>query len=319
MRFTLIATCLMAASASAPRAQQEMQLFTVGSGDIGGSYYAAAGALCANLNRSSGSALRCSPEPTSGSLYNLTMLWEGELDFAFAQSDWQQIAYEGGGPIARGAPMTGLRSVMALYPEMITVIARRDAGIAGTTDLLGKRVDIGQPGSGRNASLTRLLAALDIDRTDFAELAELPTASALDELCAGRIDASILIVGHPNDTVTRVLTECDVELVPFAGPALTEAMATMGRLQPITISAGSYPRLEADVQTYAVIATIVTDMHTDPAIVRSLVATALADLPELAARAPVLAGMTPETMRSEGLTAPLHPGAEAAFNAAAEN
>jgi len=60
-------------------------------------------------------------------------------------------------------------------------------------------------------------------------------------------------------------------------------------------------------------------MHTDPAIVRSLVATALTDLPELAARAPVLAGMTPETMRSEGLTAPLHPGAEAAFDAAAEN
>jgi TRAP transporter TAXI family solute receptor len=296
-----------------------MQLFTVGSGDIGGSYYAAAGALCANLNRNASGALRCSPEPTSGSLYNLTMLGEGELDFAFAQSDWQQIAYEGGGPLARGAPMTGLRSVMALYPEMITVLARRDAGIAGTADLLGKRIDIGQPGSGRNASLSRLLAALDIDRTDFADLAELPSASALDELCAGRIDASILIVGHPNDTVTRVLTECDVELVPITGPLVTEALTTMGELQPTTIPAGSYPRLESDVQTYAVIATIVTDVHADPAIVRSFVAAALADLPELAARAPVLAGMTPETMRSEGLTAPLHPGAEAAFDAAAEN
>jgi TRAP-type uncharacterized transport system substrate-binding protein len=93
----------------------------------------------------------------------------------------------------------------------------------------------------------------------------------------------------------------------------------MGELQPTTIPAGSYPRLESDVQTYAVIATIVTDVDADPAIVRSFVAAALADLPELAARAPVLAGMTAETMRSEGLSAPLHPGAEAAFDAAAEN
>jgi TRAP-type uncharacterized transport system substrate-binding protein len=116
-----------------------------------------------------------------------------------------------------------------------------------------------------------------------------------------------------------VLTDCDVELVPITGPLVTEALTAMGELQPTTIPAGSYPRLESDVQTCAVIATIVTDAHADPAIVRSFVAAALADLPELAARAPVLAGMTPGTMRSEGLSAPLHPGAEAAFDAAAEN
>ena len=76
-----------------------------------------------------------------------------------------------------------------------------------------------------------------------------------------------------------------------------------------------YPELAADVPTYAVIATLVTraDMAAD--IVEALVGETLADLPELALRAPVLAGLDPAEMRERGLTAPLHPGAQAAFEA----
>lgn len=319
MRFVLAALSLSLALAapSAVRAQEEMQFFSVGSGDIGGGYYAAAGALCEVMNRAAGPDLRCSPEPTAGSLYNLTMLHEGELDFAFAQSDWQRIAYEGGGPIAEGAPMRGLRSVMALYPEMVTVVARRGAGIDGPADLVGKRIDVGQPGSGRNASVRRLMAAIGFQREDFAAVSELSTSGAFEELCAGRIDVTVLIIGHPNEAVGRVLRDCDAEIVPFVGAApMREAIEGTLGLDRGVIPRTAYEGLLADVPTYAVIATVVTRERAEPELVMRFVSAALESLPELGARAPVLRGMTLETMRGPGLVAPMHPGAATAFEAA---
>jgi TRAP transporter TAXI family solute receptor len=318
MRFILSVACLLAATAPPSRAQDDaLQLFTLGSGDLGGGYYAAAGALCTVVNRAFRGEMRCSPEPTSGSLYNLTMLEEGELDFAFAQSDWQLTAYQGGGPFADGAPMVDMRSVMALYPEMITIVAHRDAGITGVADLVGKRIDLGQSGSGRFASLTRLLGGLGLRREAFASVAELPTASAFEELCAGRIDATLLIIGHPNAGVGEVLSSCDTTLVPFVrGAGMPEVTEVAPGLRPAVIPGDTYPRLAADVPTYAVIATIVTRADTEPETVMRFVSAALDALPELQTRAPVLSALTPEIMRADGLTAPLHAGAAAAYAAA---
>ncbi len=217
-----------------PRAEaQQTSLFTLGSGSVSGGYYEAARAICNAFNRHATADTRCSPEPTAGSLYNLVMLRDGQLDFAFAQSDWQGAAVNGTGPFAKAGAMTDLRSVMSLYPEMITVLARRDAGIETFGDLIGKRVDIGQPGSGRNASLARILDMLELGPADFGELSELPAESAISELCAGRIDATILIVGHPNATVGRALGTCDVDLVPFAGQKVERDPGGGARVPPV--------------------------------------------------------------------------------------
>ena len=92
----------------------ELQLFTLGSGGVSGSYYAAARALCDEVNRSERGRLRCSPDPTAGSIYNLRALRQGQVDFAFVQSDWQRQAYEGKGGYANVGPMQDLRSVLGL-------------------------------------------------------------------------------------------------------------------------------------------------------------------------------------------------------------
>ncbi len=324
MRRAAIILALMLAVLPAARpgtlaAQERLRLFTLGSGDVTGTYFAAANALCTSVNRANPFVLRCSPEPTSGSLYNLSMLAAGELDFAIVQADWHRIAYEGGGPVASGVPLSEMRSVMGLYPEMITIVARRDAGITRVEDLAGKRLDIGQPGSGRNASLSRLLPALGLEREHLAMLEELPAASAYGELCAGRIDATIIITGHPNPALARVLADCDAVIVPFAGsPAVSAAVAENPALLPAVILRGTYPGQEADVLTRAVNATIVTRADVDPLIVRSFVTAVLDDLHAIGVRVPVLEDLSPEVMRADGLTAPLHPGAEAAFDAAAE-
>jgi TRAP transporter TAXI family solute receptor len=313
----MLRALLAAFALAAPAAAQdtpELRLFTVGSGEVGGGYYAAAAAICGQMNRAERGRLRCSPEATAGSRYNLMALHTGQLDFALVQSDWQRAAYEGAGAFAETGPMTDLRSVMALYPEAITVLARRDAGIGRLAELKGKRVDIGQPASGRHATVTRMIEALGAGPADFAALLELPAGAAVSELCAGRIDATILILGHPNPTTARALAECGAVLVPVDGPAIAEALAGPDYTRT-AIPAMTYPDLRGDVPSYAVTATLVTRAGTPADAVSALVADTLDGLPELAITAPILARLDPAAMRTRGLTAPLHDGASAAFGA----
>jgi TRAP transporter TAXI family solute receptor len=259
--------------------------------------------------------MRCSPEATPGSLYNLTSLRDGQLDFALTQSDWQEAAYQGTKFFARTGPMSNLRAVMSLYPEAITILARPGAGIERLSDLPGKRVDIGPPASGRRATVMALLTDMGLDRTSFAALLELPTDSHFGELCAGRIDAAILVMGHPNGSVEQVMQRCGAILVPARGSALDAVMEERDDFIPVAIPAGSYPGLASDVPTYSVLATVVTREDIAADIVEAMVSATLDDLDQLAIRAPVLAGLDPMLMRSRGLTVPLHPGALAAFNA----
>jgi len=111
---------LLALLLAGPLAAQDLRLFSVGAGDVEGGYYSAARAICDAVNRAERGRLRCSPEPTSGSLYNLAALADGQLDFALVQSDWHKHAIEGGSIFATRGAMANLRSVMSLYPSRST-------------------------------------------------------------------------------------------------------------------------------------------------------------------------------------------------------
>ncbi|WP_299130055.1 TAXI family TRAP transporter solute-binding subunit [uncultured Amaricoccus sp.] len=311
----LRALAILAAVFAGPVHAQGLNLFSLGSGEVGGSYFAAASAICESVNRAHRGVLRCSPEATPGSRYNIEALRTGQLDFAMVQSDWQAAVFLGKGQYAAQGPMTDLRSVMSLYPEALTVLARRDAGIASLTDLTGKRVDVGPPASGRRATVLRILEKLGENTDSFGRVFELPTGGAISELCAGRLDATLLIVGHPNSAVAKALADCDAELLPMAGPAVEAALDGNTEYVPFTIPMATYPQLSADLPTWSVIATVVTRADMDADLVRALVASTLDTLRPLAMRAPVLGALDPVLMRSQGLSAPLHPGAAAAFSA----
>jgi TRAP transporter TAXI family solute receptor len=292
---------------------QDLRLFTLGAGDVTGGYYAAATAICDTVNTHESGALRCSPDPTTGSIYNLDALRSGELDFALVQSDWHRRAYEGSGQYTRLGPMADLRSVMGLYGETLTILARRDAAIAGLTDLVGKRVDVGHPASGRRATVDQVLDVMGFDDADFTQLSEFPVGAALDALCEDDIDATLLIVGHPNAGVGRVMQDCDAVLVPLSNDDATAIIAGLPDMKRSIISRDSYPEMETGISSVAVTATVVTRADIDPVIVESLVRNTLANLDILGRKARVLQGLTPAEMHVVGLTAPLHPGAEQAF------
>lgn len=292
---------------------QDLTVFSIGTGDIDGGYYATAKSLCDPINVASDRRLRCSPEPTSGSIYNLTMLENGELDFAFAQSDWQLAALRGTGPFA-GRPMADLRSVMSLYPETITILVGRNSGIYSPKDLPGKKIDIGLPSSGRHATALGILERSGMDSSLYGTFAELTQEQAIDGLCDESIDATLLVIGHPSTVVARALSECGARILAPNGPGFQRALANTPDFVGSTIAAGTYPELLQDVESYAVYATLVTRADVAPAIVNAMVWTTLSRLELLSSVEPRLSGLTIDNMRTKGLTAPMHDEATLAID-----
>jgi TRAP transporter TAXI family solute receptor len=281
MRAMIAAIALML---PAPLLAQETVLFTLGAGDVSGSYYASAFAICDVVNRTDAGQLRCSRK-----------------------------AYEGTGPYADIGPMSDLRSVMSLYSETLSVLVSSTSDIKELADLRGKRVDVGVPSSGRRATVDRILATLGYAPADFAALAELPAGVAIESLCSGSIDATLLIVGHPNAAVARALSTCGARLVPLTTAEARAVVDDNPALRKTIIPMTFYPDQTRVVDSVAVTATVVTRADTDAKTVAALVKDTVSSLDLLAQRAPVLSGLSPRAMRQVGLSAPLHPGAEAAF------
>jgi len=315
-RRRLAGAVLAAGLAVAPQAGAEpLRLFVVGTASLAGTYYAAGRAICRSINAAGPDGLRCSPEPTPGSQYNLRALAAGELDFAFVQSDWQHKAYEGAGPFA-GAPMAELRSVMSLYAEAVTLLVRDGAGVAAVEDLAGKAVDLGAPASARRGTTDRVLRGLGVDPADFDRVAGLTSAAVGAELCAGRIDAAFLVIGHPSALVADLLQRCALRLVPLEGPQARRFVAASADFETFEIPAGSYAQAPEAVRTVSTLATLVTRADVADDLVGHVARTVIARHGALAEQVPALGRRDVARMRRAGLTAPLHPAAAAVFDAA---
>src|SRR5215831_5020251 len=168
---------------------------SVGTGEPNGVYYPVGKAICEIVNRDvSIDGVRCSPETTPGSVYNTRAIQSGELEFGIVQADVNFNAYKGEGAWV-GKPFLDLRSVLSLYPEVVTVMARADSHIQDLAGLAGHRVNVGSKGTGISATwdaIEEKLGWRDKERVRPVGMRADATTSAL---CRGAIDANMLIVG----------------------------------------------------------------------------------------------------------------------------
>ena len=274
---------------------------------MNGLYYPVGKAICevaaADLHAQ---GIRCSPETTPGSVYNVGAVQSGELEFGIVQSDVQFAAYKGMGAW-RGKPVSNLRSVLSLYPELVTVIARADANIRVLADLSGKRVNVGSEGTGTRSTWDAIAAELGQGK-DKTHLTELKASETTSALCSGAIDANLLIVGHPSPLVSSQLAACPSNFVAITGPVVDKLVDAY----PFYVR-GSIPTqfygISGDVPTFGSRATLVTSASTDDRVVAAVARAMLTHVAELRSLHPALSGLRAEDMITQGLTAPLHPAA----------
>lgn len=303
----LLATIALTTAATV---QAEQRFITIGTGGVTGVYYPTGGAICQLVNRGRKEhGIRCSVESTGGSVYNLNALRQGELDMGVAQSDWQFHAYNGSSKFEAQGPDKDLRAVFSVHAEPFTVVARKDAGIATFTDLKGKRVNIGNPGSGQRGTMEVVMATLGWGRDDFALASELKSAEQAKALCDNKVDAIVFTVGHPNGSIKEATTSCAAVLVPVTGVAIDELVADNSYYRHATIPAAMYQGSDADVATFGVGATFVSSAKVPEEVVYQVVKAVFENLDRFRRLHPAFAHLKAEQMVKDGLSAPLHPGA----------
>ena len=299
-----------AAAVMAPMAFAE-EFITIGTGGVTGVYYPTGGAICRLVNKGRKEhGIRCSVESTGGSVYNIKTIRAGELEFGVAQSDWQYHAYNGTSQFEEDGAFEGLRAVFSVHPEPFTVVARADSGIKTFEDLKGKRVNIGNPGSGQRGTMEVLMEALGWSVGDFELATELKAAEQSQALCDNQIDAMVYTVGHPSGSIQEATTACDSVLVEVSGEAADKLVEENPFYRHATIPGGMYRGTDEDVNTFGVGATFVTSDQVSEEAVYAVVASVFDNFEDFKKLHPAFANLTPEEMATAGLSAPLHPGAE---------
>ena len=292
---------------------QAQKFITIGTGGVTGIYYPAGGGMCRLVNQNNQEhGMRCSVESTGGSVYNLNTLRAGELEFGIAQSDQQYNAIKGKGAFANAAPYDELRSVFSIYTEAFTVVARKDANITTFNDLNGKRVNIGEPGSGQRATIEAIMDAKGWTRSDFRLASELKAAEQAQALCDNKIDVMVYFVGHPNGAVQEATTSCDTVVVSVDDKEVQQMVESTSYFVSYEIPGGMYSGNDKPVTTIGAKATLVSSTKVSDETVYWVVKSVFDSFDNFRRLHPGFANLTKAEML-EGNTAPLHPGAEKYF------
>ncbi len=188
-------------------------------------------------------------------------------------------------------------------------MARADSGIRHFADLRGKRVNIGNPGSGQRATMDVVMEAMGWTLADFAVVSELPPAEQAQALCDNNVDAIVYTVGHPSGAIQEATTACDTVLVNVTGPEIDALIEANSFYRQAVIPGGMYRGTPEDVVTFGVGATFVTSADVPEEIVYHVTRAVFEDLDTFRGLHPALANLDPAQMIADGLSAPLHDGA----------
>jgi uncharacterized protein len=308
-RFTLTAAAIgLAAGLAGTPAVAQQKFITVGTGGVTGVYYAVGGSICRLVNKDRAkNNLRCSVESTGGSGYNVNTIKAGELDFGMAQSDVQYQSYKGTAAFKEAFPE--MRAVFSVHPEPFTLLSRKEANIKGFADLKGKRLNVGNPGSGTRSAMDELLAAQNMKLSDFALASELKADEHGAALCDNKIDAFFYGVGHPSANIQDPTTACGAKLVPITGPAIDGLVKKYPYYAYATIPGGMYANNPQPTKTYGVLATLVTSSKVPADVVYVVTKAVFDNFDEFKKLHPAFAHLDPKNMIADGLSAPLHEGA----------
>lgn len=313
MKFTtkmIAAGVTLAATMAVAPAVQANSFITIGTGGVTGVYYPTGGAICRLVNKGRKQhGVRCSVESTGGSVYNINTIRSGDLDMGVAQSDWQYHAYNGSSKFKDNGPFKGLRAVFSVHPEPFTVVARADAGIKNFMDLKGKRVNIGNPGSGQRGTMEVLMNALGWSKSTFALASELKSSEQSAALCDNKIDAMVFTVGHPSGSIKEATTTCDTVLVNVTGAAVDKLVKDNDFYRKAVIPGGMYRGNDADTNTFGVGATFVSSTNTDANTVYHVVKSVFENFEDFQKLHPAFNNLNKSEMVKDGLSAPLHDGA----------
>ncbi len=306
----LISSVLLISAFSFP-ASAFAEEITIGTGGRSGVYFHVGRSLCRLLDQQSlDQDISCESLPTAGSISNLNDIREGKIQIGVVQSDWQYHAVNGSSKFADSGKDNDLRALFSVHGEPFTLVVRQDSGISSISDLEGKRVNIGNPGSGQRATMEVVMAALGWTKEIFALANELPSSQQSLSLCHDEVQAMVYTVGHPNESVAQAIDLCQAKIAQVNGGPIDTLVSDNPFYAYTQIPGGIYAGNADSVTTFGVKATVVTSANLSEETVYTVVSTLFDNLDEFKKMHPAFAYLQASEMVKDGLSAPLHAGAE---------
>lgn len=295
---------------------QERTRITIGTGGSAGVYFVVGNAICRmvrlNARKDRSTRINCAAPPSGGSIDNLEQLRAGKIQFAIVQSDWQFHAYNGSS-IFEDDRHENIRSLFSIHVEPFQIVARKGADIRSWDDLTGKRVNIGNVGSGQRATFEELIRAHDQDLSSFAAVSELESSLQASALCNNDIDAFAFTVGVPNASIAQATDGCDGTIIDVNTPIIRDLVERAPYYRWTTIPEGTYFTTTKNVRTLGVLATLVTNSEVSDDVVYAIVKSVHENIDLFTVLHPAFSDMNSKDMANVGLSAPLHPGAIRAY------
>jgi TRAP transporter TAXI family solute receptor len=316
-KFLAFALCLGMAFLFQPvkaSAQEgEIQRIQMGTGGQTGVYYPTGGAICNFLNRglrNGDHRIDCKVESTGASVFNVNTIRSdpSHMYLGIVQSDVQYQAFNGVDQFTQAGPDPNLRVLVNLQSEAFTLVARKDANINTFDDLSGKRVNLGDPGSGNRNTFELLMQEYGWTEKTFKLATNLKSAEMAGALCDNKIDAYVYVIAHPNGSITEASTTCDAIVVPVTGPKVDAFVSKYPFYPQTVVPGGMYKGTEKDVYTFGPKATLMAHAELPEEIAYQVTKAVFTNLEELKKTHTALSGLTTENML-EGSTIPYHPGA----------
>ena len=310
------ATMLSAALAEEPR------FFRIGTAATGGSFFEVGGLVASAISSPAdgppcGRGGSCGvrglvavAQATPGSIENLRLIDGGQLESGFAQADLAGWAYSGAKVFTEGGPLRRLRAIASLFPEAAHLVVRAEGPIHSLSDLKGKTVSLGEQGSGTAADAAVLLAAARLGEKDLKRKYLRPGPAAA-ELRDGSLDALFLVGGYPIPAIRELAASVAVRLVPIEGEIVEGLRKDFNFYRLTNIPADSYPGIDVDTPSLGFSALWVVNADVDADLVY-----AITEALWNPATAKLLADLNPigrhilRFRALDGLSVPLHPGAE---------
>ncbi|WP_027960796.1 TAXI family TRAP transporter solute-binding subunit [Halomonas halodenitrificans] len=291
---------------------QSTVFLTIGSGSTSGLYYPTAVGMAKILSESD-VGLRANARSTGASVFNANAIGEGSLQMGLMQNNIAYYAYHGTGVEAfEGNKIDNLRGLVGLYPEAIHILAREDANIDSVDDLAGKRVYVGDVGSGTEQDAMNIMGAFDVAFDDLKATVRGSSGDAVGLLRDDKIAAMFYTVGLGSSAIVEAAQTASITVISIDQDPLDQLQEEFDFYTPFTIPGGTYPGADEDVQTVTLKAmlgasadlseeTVYTFMNT---VFNEKLDTFYSDIqnPNLEKFFTVEAGL-------DGMSIPLHPGA----------
>jgi TRAP transporter TAXI family solute receptor len=291
-------------------AKAEVRIVTIGTSSSAEVYYFTGDAIASFVNKKEDIySIRCKVASTDGSANNVNAIMAGDLEFGIVQADQQYQAINGLAEWREKGPQSDLRAVFSVHPESISLVAAVDADIHSIKDLKGKRVNIGNPGSGQRQNSIDALEAGNINFNRDLMVKNTKAGDAPGLLQEGQIDAFFYTAGHPSGAIkeattgarkVRFVTITGIETLVSKYPYYAEAKI------PIKL----YPDAKntKDVDTFGVRATIVSSAKISDDVVYAITKEVFDNFEDFKKLYPASTVLTKKDMLA-GLSAQIHRGA----------